>query len=592
MTKTPYKWQPIQEGNTRLVTLLPARHDDPIKIKIESVRLEPPVTPEPSRRLPLSELEQTLPEGWIAAETHQYQYRVLFEDLDEETHWEHPNPGVDPTLWAPFPEMPPANYEPTFEALSYVCGPTTPQDPSVEIIVAEDKEHSPESKIRVGCNLAVALQHLRYEDKPRRLWIDAISIDQQNAPERANQVRHISQVYRWAWRVIIWLGPATKSSRCAISTLAHIGNQLEISSDHIRYRSPQATERDWFRSTCTPDFPKPTWSAIEELFQREWWERLWVWQESQLANSRATVICGFDQMEWQCLRKAIICLRTKDELPISNPGLRKRLELVEMMTIERSRCSLALVLNSSRIRKCLDPRDKIYGILSIAGDVLSRSIKPDYSEGKTAADVYREVFKTYTLQTNQLELLASCEHSSGDQSSFLPSWVPDINVARRTESLLPFQLVSGVSGADAIFGEGTLQASGLTADSIAQLYEPIPLDSEEVFQALRNIYLAFEAGDDDVTALMRVIRAGYFDESWTAKYAAPPFAVWKSQFQDAVRSRRKPDESEFYWCLRLVRGRRLFRTAGGRMGLGPLEALEGMFEAECNHDRAPLILCR
>jgi len=80
-------------------------------------------------------------------------------------------------------------------------------------------------------------------------------------------VRHISQVYRWAWRVIIWLNPATESSRCAISTLTHVGNQLEISSDHIRYRYPQATEKNCFPSICTPDFPGPTWSAIEELFQ-------------------------------------------------------------------------------------------------------------------------------------------------------------------------------------------------------------------------------------------------------------------------------------------------------------------------------------
>ena len=111
-----------------------------------------------------------------------------FEDPEEETHWGHPDPGVDPALWAPFPEMPPNDYESKFEALSYVCGPTAPQDPSVEIIVSGDDHQidSLEWTIRMGCNLAVALQHLRYEEKPRRLWIDAISIDQQNALERAN----------------------------------------------------------------------------------------------------------------------------------------------------------------------------------------------------------------------------------------------------------------------------------------------------------------------------------------------------------------------------------------------------------------------
>ena len=297
-------------------------------------------------------------------------------------------------------------------------------------------------------------------------------------------MRDISLVYRWAKRVVVWLGPAADASHCALSTLTHIGNRLEISSDNRRYRSPQASEKDWFRSICTPDFPKPTWKAIEELLQREWWERLWVWQETQLANSRAIVLCGLDQMEWQCLRKAIICLRTKDNLPESNPGLRKRLELVEMMTLERSRCSLVMVLNSSRIRKCFDPRDKIYGMLSIAGDVLSCSIKPDYSDSNTAANVYREVFEAYTSRTNRLDLLAACEHSIEGRTKSLPSLVPDINVARNTESLLPFQLVSGVSGADAVFEAKTLRASGVSVGLIDQLYQPFSADSDKAFDTL------------------------------------------------------------------------------------------------------------
>ncbi len=39
------------------------------------------------------------------------------------------------------------------------------------------------------------------------MWIDAISIDQNNIPERNQQVRQMSNIYRQAKHVIIWPGP-------------------------------------------------------------------------------------------------------------------------------------------------------------------------------------------------------------------------------------------------------------------------------------------------------------------------------------------------------------------------------------------------
>ena len=93
-----------------------------------------------------------------------------------------------------------------------------------------------------------------------------------------------------------------------------------------------------------------------------------------------------------------------------------------MMTIERSRCSLALVMDFSSMQKCLDPRDKIYGMLSIAGYVFSRTIEPDYSKcNNTTANVYREVFEAYTTRTHRLDLLAACECLIEGRTEVLPS---------------------------------------------------------------------------------------------------------------------------------------------------------------------------
>jgi hypothetical protein len=570
-----YQWKPIREGEIRLVTLIPGPPKSPLKISLHSVRLEEPDVRRLDRRLSLVELEATLPPGWVVAQTHQYQHQFLFEDSSEHTSWEHPDPAADPAWWEPYPEVPPQGYEPKYEALSYVCGLTGSEDPSVDISVSDANG---DQQIRVGCNLAAALEDLRYEGKDRILWIDALSIDQQNVAERAYQVMHISKVYRWAWRVVIWLGPATETSPKAVSTLANLGSQLEVGSDHRRYCSPGATEKDWFRSTCTLDFPESAWEAIERLFQREWWERLWVWQESQLANSRAIVLVGHDQVTWQCLRKALICLRTKDNLPPSRLSLRERLQLIEKMTLERSSISLNLVLNATRDRKCLDPKDKIYGILSIAGEILSHDITPDYTDKTSAADVYREVFVAYTKQTQRLDLLASCEFLVGNRTANLPSWVPDMNVARRTDSLLPFQLVSGISSAEATFDDKILRAVGMDAGGVGTVYEPFALNDNQAFKDLRALYFKWVADEYQTAsildALMRTIRVGYFDDSWT-NFAAPTFDDWKTEFLDAMITEHRPTDATFDWCLRLIKGRRIFRTLDGRVGLSPRETCKG-----------------
>lgn len=41
-------------------------------------------------------------------------------------------------------------------------------------------------------NLAIVLDYLRYEDKPRILWVDAVCINQENLDEKEQQVRQPS----------------------------------------------------------------------------------------------------------------------------------------------------------------------------------------------------------------------------------------------------------------------------------------------------------------------------------------------------------------------------------------------------------------
>ena len=58
-------------------------------------------------------------------------------------------------------------------------------------------------------NLSLALKALRYPDKKRTLWVDALCINQDNIFDRNQQVQSMRHIYARASCVLIWLGEET-----------------------------------------------------------------------------------------------------------------------------------------------------------------------------------------------------------------------------------------------------------------------------------------------------------------------------------------------------------------------------------------------
>ena len=84
---------------------------------------------------------------------------------------------------------------PASEALSYAWGPV---DDTVDINVGEDV-----ACLVVTRNLATALPYLRYQDRSRVFWIDAICVDQKNLKERGQQVERMGDIFELAERVAV-----------------------------------------------------------------------------------------------------------------------------------------------------------------------------------------------------------------------------------------------------------------------------------------------------------------------------------------------------------------------------------------------------
>ncbi|RYP64142.1 hypothetical protein DL769_006769 [Monosporascus sp. CRB-8-3] len=189
------------------------KFDDPIRIKINRAELVQPAHDNKPKRLLLKEIEESLPEGWSAHET--LEGRLIFWDRwDGQTFWTHPDSSLPRDTYDPvIEECDGAQVQ--YEALSYTWGSSTSRR---NVVVEERLEEvgaaftfekfKPDcgslltSDLSIMPNLSEALQYLRYENRPRVMWIDAICINQDDVQERNVQVKRMSQIFSLARNVV------------------------------------------------------------------------------------------------------------------------------------------------------------------------------------------------------------------------------------------------------------------------------------------------------------------------------------------------------------------------------------------------------
>jgi hypothetical protein len=163
----------------------------------------------------------------------------------------------------------------TYEALSYTWGPVYD--------LCSIKLHG--NHFHVTKNLEAALRQLRLPNAVRRVWIDALCIDQSNFAQRGQQVLLMRQIYSNATEVLVWLGESTRTSDYAM--------------DFLSQGSRQESAKQWFKSTITDSLSlyEREWYAALLTFRREYWKRVWIIQEVALA-AKLRIICGSRTVSW------------------------------------------------------------------------------------------------------------------------------------------------------------------------------------------------------------------------------------------------------------------------------------------------------
>ena len=341
---------------------------------------------------------------------------------------------------------------PIYEALSYAWGPK--ENPASITVLEDEIEHT----LAVTQNLAGALQHLRYDDRPRTFWIDAICVDQENLEERGLQVRRMPDIYTSADRVVIWIGPEGDGSDVAIQTLDHLGSRVDCDwgTGGFFLRSGEIPYDGWEDHNIRLPFDLNVCDSLILLFRRSWFGRLWVWQEIRLANERSIVCCGRRSILWQHLRVARIFLAWRFQPLGSRLSLGTR--ALRLCTYAKRTEPLQYILYDSIEYECSDDKDKIYAILGICEDQLN--IIPDYR--KSTAQVYEETFLAYYASTGRLDLLSNCRRDHDLRG--MPSWVPNWAVRKPLRKIPQYSSASGCSKAYADSGvNGVLTALGTRA---------------------------------------------------------------------------------------------------------------------------------
>ncbi|RDW91801.1 hypothetical protein BP5796_01195 [Coleophoma crateriformis] len=297
---------------------------------------------------------------------------------------------------------------PSYEAVSYAWGNYT------------------ELKIYIDCdgrsllmteNLNAALRRLRYPERHRILWIDAICINQADILERNSQVELMAMIYKNAKQVLVCLGMDQVNTEGTAALISEI-----VSSS--RGQDLEAIEPD-------------QWNRVEAIFRCPWWQRVWVVQEIGLATE-ATFLYGNSECPVNHMIVAAASIikdppqgwlkSLPDGTAFPPPSIVAAYKLlITYPRIGFPRCTSFLeVMENTRHSLASNPLDKIFALLGHPKALHKERpiVRVDYQ--MRLQELYIELAAKLLLQDPQF-FLSSVYHSDLDQSGnmALPTWVPE-----------------------------------------------------------------------------------------------------------------------------------------------------------------------
>ena len=491
---------------------------------------------------------------------------------------------------------------PAFFALSYVWGT---DKPTAELNIEQ-------SVLKITLSLSILLQELEARRDVRFIWIDQISINQQDDVEKAVQVKMMRDIYVSAHKVLVWLGPSAEGSDLAMDSIAPLDELIGV------------LPKDLFAlndipSRLLPGQDDPIWPALVELYARPWYHRLWVLQEVILAKD-LEVLCGNRSIPWAAFASFATKLYELTPLAWSRAlgahqphGSNDDSALGALVSIRQTdlyrsnetkgiKPQFWLYLFMGQKCKVTNPLDRVYGLLGLLASeelVWSGDIRYDWEPWQG----YLHFCKVYITCDSDRALfsMAGCVSKPKE----LPSWCPNFDSPPSVASIYctypsfhagfrpgeprhSWVQTSTISNTIKVPGfrmdriTAVTKATNPLPDSITPWEGPTGQAAKHEqyhFECLNLFKEVYPAVATDLQALFRSLVAGHLTRqepmpaidisgvyprmlaSWTAMASGRELPINSAREVEVMQ--------QWHAALGAQAFRRFFVTEAGRVGLGP-----------------------
>ncbi|KAF4915960.1 Heterokaryon incompatibility protein 6, OR allele [Colletotrichum viniferum] len=358
-----------------------------------------------------------------------------------------------------------------YTALSYVWG----SDERPCLIFLDGKDFA------ITQSLHDALRDMRDATRARRIWADALCINQGDVPERNAQVKLMGKIYGMAPSTIIYLGQLTADAAKLLS--ARSWRAAEVHHETLGMDQGAAPAADILAKPMEANaLVKP---AARDVLSWPWFKRVWVLQELVLSKN-LWIQRGRQRVRWDDFCPLLLAefkLGTAT-LPDEYQTLMSLLD--DMNETRNIRAggdgkSLCDVLKMRRGFDVADPRDYVYANLSIISDLRRVREYLDVDYGDSVQAVFSRM-AVYILDTEGIKgLLAQVQDMHPEERlQGLPSWAPEWqclapnltnHIRDQPKSVLEKYHVLSISGRPSI-----LAHTGYDVGIISSVSAVLPLD--------------------------------------------------------------------------------------------------------------------
>jgi hypothetical protein len=242
----------------------------------------------------------------------------------------------------------------------------------------------------------------------------------------------MKDIFQKSTSTVVWLGDEADDSTSAVRLITEMARIAPASSKPAGLLG--VWNPDWYQRL--PPLYDPAWRAFAKLLQCPWFHRAWIIQETSV-TPKVMFRYGNAAIPWDDFFRALqYAVDLGMFIALGGGTTWQALTVLEA----RSRFQggrLPTLLNTlirNRSFQASDPRDKVFGLMSLAdpNDVRRLGIRPDYH--LSVDTLYKNVTMAFLEKLGLRALSASGVHKSG-LAKELPSWVADWSVLDPTMPL-------------------------------------------------------------------------------------------------------------------------------------------------------------